>query len=229
MHAMIDIPTADCPAMVSLSGMLLGRPPSKVAGALLLIVGVVAFMGIITAEATYPGYSTSDNMISDLGGTEPPNSVIRQPAATIFNTTMIISGIMIIISALLLRRDLMDRTFTAVLGVFGVGVLGVGIFNGSYGDIHGIFALITFVAGALAAMLAFRVVGCPFKFISLVLGAISISTLILYYILGDPAFEAIGSGGVERWIAYPVLLWVLGLGGYLLGSGASCSLPNRGG
>ena len=43
-------------------------------------------MGIITAEALYPGtFSTGANEISDLGGTRPPNSVILQPSATIFN------------------------------------------------------------------------------------------------------------------------------------------------
>jgi len=31
----------------------------NVAGALLFIAGIVAIMGIITAEATYPGYNTA--------------------------------------------------------------------------------------------------------------------------------------------------------------------------
>ncbi|MGZ4911320.1 MAG: hypothetical protein ACXV5N_13655 [Halobacteriota archaeon] len=48
-----------------------------VAVALLLIAGIVAIMGIITAEATYPGYSTAKNDISDLGATRPPNSIIK--------------------------------------------------------------------------------------------------------------------------------------------------------
>jgi hypothetical protein len=24
-------------------------------------------------------------------------------------------------------------------------------------------------------------------------------------------------GGLERWVAYPILLWILGFGGYLMG------------
>lgn len=36
---------------------------------------------------------------------------------------------------------------------------------------------------------------------------------------GDPgAFGAIGHGGAERMIAYPVMLWFLAFGGYLLAS-----------
>jgi hypothetical membrane protein len=65
-----------------------------VAGALLLIAGIVAIMGIITAEATYPGYSTAKNHISDLGATRPPNSIIKQPAATIFSATLVVVGLL---------------------------------------------------------------------------------------------------------------------------------------
>jgi hypothetical membrane protein len=49
------------------------------AGAMLFITGAIALIGIITAETLYPGYSTADDMVSDLGATEPPNSIIVQP------------------------------------------------------------------------------------------------------------------------------------------------------
>lgn len=60
----------------------------NIAGVMLFLAGVITFMGIITAETLYPGYHTGENMIGDLGGSEPPNSVIVQPAAVIFNATM---------------------------------------------------------------------------------------------------------------------------------------------
>ena len=34
------------------------------------------------------------------------------------------------------------------------------------------------------------------------------------------AFEELGDGGVERWIAYPTVLWMLAFGGYLMAQGA---------
>ena len=51
-----------------------------------------------------------------------------------------------------------------------------------------------------------------------VLGAISLLTLVSAFALGDasPMF-AFGPGGLERWVAYPVLLFVLAFGGYLMG------------
>ena len=67
------------------------------AGVLLLLAGFIALMGIITAEALYPeGYSTSKNAISDLGATEPPDSVIERPSATVFNAAMIGTGVLIL-------------------------------------------------------------------------------------------------------------------------------------
>jgi hypothetical membrane protein len=190
----------------------------NIAGALLFIVGVLAFLGIITAEALYPGYSTSQNQISDLGATQPPNSIIMQPSATIFDTTMIISGLLIIAAAYCIHLAFRSRAVTVSLALFGIGVLGVGIFPGNYGDLHAIFALLTFVAGGLSAIVAYKVETSPFRYFSAVLGAISLLNLFLYFVLGESSpFVAFGLGGLERWIVYPILLWVTGFGGYLMG------------
>lgn len=194
----------------------------NIAGALLFVTGVLAFLGIITAETFYPGYSTAQNTISDLGGSLPPNSIIIEPSATIFDTSMILSGILIIASAFCIQRAFGDRIVTAFLGLFGVGVLGVGIFNGSYGDIHGIFALLTFVTGGVAAIVSYRIERAPMSYFSVALGGIALLDLFLYYFMGGASpFAVMGLGGLERWIAYPILLWVTGFGGYLMGSSQS--------
>ncbi len=194
----------------------------NIAGALLFLTGMLAFLGIITAETLYPGYSTAQNMISDLGATEPPNSIIMQPSSTIFGATMAVSGLLIIASAYCIQRAFGDRAVTVSLGLFGAGVLGVGIFNGSYGDIHGIFALLAFVAGGVAAIASYRIERAPISYFSVVLGGIALLDLLLYYFMGEASpFAALGPGGLERWIAYPILLWVTGFGGYLMGSSQS--------
>jgi hypothetical membrane protein len=193
----------------------------SVAGALLFAAGVLAFLGIITAEAFYPGYSTSGNQISDLGATQPPGSIIVQPSATIFNATMIVSGLLIIAAAYCIHRAFRSSAVTVSLGLFGIGVLGVGIFPGNFGDLHAIFALLTFVAGGISAVVAYKVETSPFGYFSVILGAVSLLNLFLYFILGESSpFAAFGLGGLERWIAYPILLWVTGFGGYLMGFSA---------
>ncbi|WP_440945101.1 DUF998 domain-containing protein [Methanosarcina sp. T3] len=190
----------------------------NIAGALLFSAGVLAFLGIITAETLYPGYSTSQNMISDLGATEPPNSIIIQPASSIFSASMAVTGILIIFSAYCINQAFRKRTVTAPMALFGIGVLGVGIFNGSYGAIHGIFALMAFVMGGISAIAGSGIEKTPLNYFSVILGGIALLDLLLYYIMGNASpFAAFGLGGLERWIAYPILLWVTGFGGYLMG------------
>ena len=190
----------------------------SIAGALLVLAGCVALMGIISAETFYPGYSTARNAISDLGASEPPNSVILQPSATIFNLTMIVTGLLVLASALVLGRAGFVWVATLPLGLFGLGALLVGIFPGNWGTVHALSALLTFVAGAVAAIAAAPVVRPPFRYMAPVLGAISLLTLVSFYVLGDSSpMLALGEGGLERWIAYPVLLFVLAFGGYLMG------------
>jgi len=55
--------------------------------------------------------------------------------------------------------------------------------------------------------------------LDLVLGAITLGTL-MFAIVGESTrvFEEMGSGGIERWVAYPAVAWLLGFGGYLGGA-----------
>lgn len=200
-------------------GRLLRPRYLQVAGFLLFFTGLVAFMGIITAEALYPpGYSTSQNAISDLGATEPPDSVIEQPSATIFNTVMIVSGAFVIISAYCLQRGFRRWAAPVLIALFGLGALGVGVFPGDRGNLHVFFALLAFITGGLAAIVSLTITTRPFSYISVLLGVIALVTLLLYFIMGDSSpMAGLGIGGVERWVAYPIMLWATGLGGYLMG------------
>jgi hypothetical membrane protein len=189
------------------------------AGFLLLFTGLTAFLGIITAEALYPqGYSTSQNEISDLGATEPPDSVIEQPSATIFDSVMIVSGVLVLTASFCVQRGFGRWAAPVFIALFGLGVLGVGIFPGNYGNLHALFAMLTFVAGGLAAIVSVTIETPPFSYLSVLLGVVALVTLLLYSILGDSSpMAGLGIGGVERWVAYPVLLWAAGLGGHLMG------------
>lgn len=191
----------------------------KAAGALLFVAGAVILMGIITAESLYPAaYSTAQNEISDLGATRPPNSVILEPSATIFDVTMIVSGLMVIGGAFFVHRVFRRSALTVPLALLGIGALGVGIFPGNHAVMHPIFAMLTFIAGGFAAILAYKVETGPLLYISVVLGAISLLNLVLAIFLGEAGLiGVVGDGGVERWVAYPVVLWLTGFGGYLMG------------
>jgi hypothetical membrane protein len=189
------------------------------AGILLFLAGTVILMGIITAEAFYPEdpiYTTHNSMISDLGATEPPNSIITQPSANIFNLSMVISGILVLMGAYFLFRSYNDRIALVLVGLLGLGALGVGIFPGNINPQHPIFALTTFVSGGLSAIYSYRIINSPLKYLAVIFGVIS----LFFLFTADVFMPLMGGGGVERWVAYPVVLWLLGFGGYLLGLGS---------
>ena len=194
--------------------MIPPRSSLTVAGTLLFLAGSVILMGIITGEIFYPpGYSTALNDISDLGGTRPPNSVVYEPWATIFNATIIVAGLLIIGGTGGVHRYFRKWLSSIFLGLFGIGVLGVGVFPGHVAVYHGLFSMLTFVAGGVAAIVSFQVVATPYRYLGIAYGS-----LALVFLFGARYFISIlGSGGTERWVAYPILLWLIGFGAYLLG------------
>jgi hypothetical membrane protein len=137
----------------------------------LFLAGSICLMGIITAETFYPaGYSTSTNEISDLGSTRPPNSVFHQPSAVIFNTTMILTGLMILIAVYFVQKIYKKPLTSIPMGLLGLGALGVGIFPGNVTPWHGLFALLTFFSGGIAAISSSKVVNPPFSFLGVIFG-----------------------------------------------------------
>jgi hypothetical membrane protein len=207
----------------------LGRAPHKMAGGLLLTAGATIVMGIITAEALYTNPYNARMEISDLGATE--TGVVLHPSSTIFNLTMLAAGAMIITAAYFAHRALHRRAVTIPTGLLGLGVLGVGIFPGNIHPQHPLFALTAFVAGGLAVLLSARVTPQPLRAIFAVMGTISLLfTVASVFLLEWGPLERLDLGGVERWMVYPVLLWLVGFGGYLAAHRAeeapSVSLPD---
>ena len=195
------------------------RLPS-VAGVLYSSAGFVLLMGIITAETKYPVFRhyTTRQEISDLGGTRPPQGLVTQPSAMIFDTTMLIAGVLLLAGAFALWRLYRHRVLTVVSALFGAGAFLVGIFPGNTTP-HPYVAMIAFIFSALTAIAAFKVTSAPFRFMSLAVGLLSLAALIAGE-LGDNSLfvKSIGTGGTERWQVFPIILWLAFFGGYLLAS-----------
>jgi hypothetical membrane protein len=193
-----------------------------VAGILYSSAGFVLLMGIVTAETKYSVFRhyTTRQEISDLGGTRPPHGLVTQPSAMIFDTTMLIAGVLLLAGAFALWPLYRNRVLTVVAAaLFGAGVFLVGIFTGNTTP-HWFVAMIAFVFSALTAIAAFRVTSGPFRFMSLSVGLLSLVALIAGE-LGDNSLfvKAIGIGGTERWQVFPIILWLTFFGGYLLAPG----------
>ena len=169
----------------------------RLGGCVLFLAGATVLMGIITAEALYPGtFSTGANEISDLGGTRPPNSVILQPSAAIFDVSMVLIGILVLFGSWFVHRAFGRRSVTIPIATLGAGALGVGLFPGNTGTPHAIFAMVTFISGGIAAVSAARVTSAPFRLVSFVLGAASLATLGMYLLAG---FGESDGGPRDRW------------------------------
>ena len=90
----------------------------RAAGLLLSLAGTAVLMGCITAEARYPGTSTTHtNTLSHLGASEPPDSVVVQPSAAIFDGTMLTAGTMTLVAAWLVHRALHRKAVAVPTGL----------------------------------------------------------------------------------------------------------------
>lgn len=191
----------------------------NLAGALLFVGGLQWLMTVMAAETLFPGYSTRVNDLSDLASTVPPNISLVQPSAIMFNATTFLLGLLVLISTLLIHRAYGQRLFSILLVIMGVAAMGVGIFPGDTGVIHGLAALAAFVTSSLSAIAAYRLEKRPLNYISAIIGVFSLIVLFLAFYMGEasPFWLTFGRGGEERFVAYPVVLWIIGFGGYLMG------------
>ena len=186
----------------------------RVAGAIIFVAGAQFVFGMLVAEALYPNYSISQNYISDLGA---------GPSAAIFNSSVFLLGLMVVAGAYFVQRSFRNRLVTGLLVLAGVGAMGVGIFPENYPVMHEIVSDVAFIFGGLAPIAAYRLLRKPFNYFSAVLGLVSLCAMVLLsaqytFGLGEQYFLGLGPGGMERMIVYPILLWEMGLGGYLVAS-----------
>ena len=194
---------------------------TRIAGALLALTGIGILMAIITNEALYPAarqYNTFANTISDLGGTIPPNSYMVQPNRAIFIAMMAVSGSSVLVSAFLSWASFARRRVSIGLLVFGASLAGLAVFPGNVPTWHPWIALACFMAGSITAIMSRKVLRPPVAYFAVALGVIALVATFagLEAFEGTGPQEWIGLGGVERWIAYPVLMWLVMFGTALM-------------
>jgi len=179
----------------------------------LMFVQAAQFMTVIMLAASIaPGYDFGGGAISDLG-------VIRE-TATLFNVSLVLTGLLNLAIGSLLHAERPNRWLLAVYVAAGVGAIGAGLVPLDSGDAHSLFALAAFLFFNVQALVASRLVTGPMAAISIVAGVVGLifAGIMVVGDWGNPSvFGPIGHGGVERMIVYPVMLWLLAFGGYLLG------------
>jgi hypothetical membrane protein len=175
----------------------------KIAGVLFFIAASQFILGLIVAEALYPGYSTSTNYISDLG---------IGPSSTIFNVSVFLIGLLAIIGTYFLQRAFHLTMVTILLTIAALAAMNVGIFTENSEPMHTLASFFVFLFSGLSAIFSYKLTKVPFNIIGILLGITSLLALILY---GSTIYFGLGVGGMERMIVYPILIWMIGVGGYL--------------
>jgi len=181
----------------------------KKAGALIFFGGAQFLVCMMIAGALYPGYSLSENYISDLG---------IGPSAVIFNTSIIALGALCVCAAHLLRGN-KNALVPLFIALMGIGAAGVGIFPENVPVLHPLAAMLAFGFGGILPIVASASATPLFKYLSLALGLAALCALALFTLssLGMGwLLLSIGRGGMERMIAYPELIWAIGFGAYLM-------------
>jgi len=192
----------------------------QIAGGIFFVAVTQFILGLIIAEALYPGYSVHDRYISDLG---------VGPSSLVFNSSAVLLGVLSLVALYFLRRNLSLKTVQRFLFLMALGAIGVGVFTKEFTLAHGAVSSLAFFFGGLSAIASFKVLKQPFSLVSIVLGAMTLGALVLFSIgmwasgsvtsteaMDSVFYLGLGPGGMERMIVYPLLIWLAGFAGYLV-------------
>lgn len=97
--------------------------------------------------------------------------------------------------------------------LFGLGLVGVDFFPGNIVPYHGLSSMLAFLSGGIAAIPSFKITSTPFNYLGIVFGSIALITWFKAFFF---ARYVIGEAGTERWVTYPIMLWLESFGGYLI-------------
>jgi hypothetical membrane protein len=197
---------------------------------LLASVQFVVVMIVLQLAWTHaPGYSLSQNYISDLGNTgcgpwpHATSRFICSPLPELFNGSSVVFGLLLLLGTLLVPTAFPARTSRTIglvlLVLGGFGAIGVGLSPENVDlPVHLLMAGIAFGAGNLALIVLsigmFRDTRWDgYRGYTLLSGLVGLIALAL---LETGTFLHLGPGGMERLVAAPAILWLVVAGIHLL-------------
>jgi hypothetical membrane protein len=183
-----------------------------VAGLMFIVLGAAFLTVTMLAASIAPAYDFSGGAISDLG--------VIDETALLFNVLLVVTGGLNAVGGYLFYGRHRRLWLLGPYIVGGAGAIGAGLLPLDTGGLHSLFALLGFLFFNVEAICTAAVVRGSMRAISVAAGAIGLA-FVGVMIVGDGGnaaiFGPIGHGGAERMIVYPVMLWLLTLGGYLIG------------
>jgi len=181
--------------------------------------GSMILLFTTAAEAVFPGYSVHTDAISYLGGA-------GVATALFWDGQLFVAGLLWLWSSgLLFRWHLRPwRSLPFYLTSAGMIMVSVAPWN-LLPSVHGIGALMVLLFGIGSCVVGARMTHGEMRGVSYLAASISLAAFLVGF-LGD--FGPLGPGGLERMYYYPIFLWEIAFGGYLLGGGTTMG-SNHGG
>ncbi len=184
----------------------------RTGGVLFAVAAAQFVVAMAVVQQRYPGYSLTQNYISDLGGA-------HSPWALVFDGSVILLGVLTVAAAFLAWNAFDARPSRAwgllFLMVAGFGAIGVGVFPETTpvlaGGAHVLASDVAFLgAGFAFVVLSFAMRNPPhWRYSSsytLLTGLVVLAAIGLFL---SGTYVGLGPGGTERLIVAPVLLWGL--------------------
>lgn len=169
----------------------------------LFVLGPAQFLLVLlVGAAVVPDYSIHGNAISDLG--------VAPATALLFNVSVFLAGAANAAAGWLAYRDHGHRWLLAVFVLAGLGSMGVGLFPENTGAPHLVAALVSFVFLNLEAVACGLRARGPLRPLGVLAGLAGLAALGAFL---AGSFGPFGYGGMERFVVYPVLLWLVAFGG----------------
>ena len=191
------------------------------------------------AEGMNPSYNVSSESVSGLGvpyfshspvtcNTLPSCAIPIQPSSAVIVLSFSVGGVLGLLGGYLFRKATSHKLFglgVAVIGVFLflIGVSYIPFYLGTptigaidvAAGVHIVSSVGAFVLAFVLAFFAYRFTKGPFRYLSPILGAVILTSSLLFI-----SGEYLGAGfrGMERVIIYSLMMWITGFGAYLLGS-----------
>jgi hypothetical membrane protein len=196
----------------------------RIAGSCLLAGGVVFLLLNTVAEGLYSNYSVASNSLSKLG-------YIGASTYLLWNGQLLLAGVLLFSGMYVLfyrsqfRQGMGRASLTGILFlVLPVGAIIASLFQGNsaLSVLHDIASFMAFIFAGVSALYAYRLTGVPFRYFSLVFGAVTL-VMIPVYVLSPHNVPGSISGMLERLIVYPYFLWAISFGSYLVSSQGTSS------
>lgn len=191
---------------------------------------------IIAASAWGSPYSWMNNYISDLGNTacgqfavpHGTPTYVCSPLHAVMNASFIITGVLAIAGAVLLRRMWPSRPLTTVALVLwvitGLGKIIVGLYpENTNVNLHLVGALNIPVESIAVLLLSLSVLGInrTVGIVGIALAVLGLAGTVLStagQFAGPSLYFGLGVGGIERVADYPAAVWKLMIGIIAIGS-----------